>query len=682
MSTSRGIHNIVSPYPMGDVERYFVKLDHMIGTNSGKKNYDMCTHSCYATSAPFNAHTPTKFRLTDNNWDIIDISQGLIEFKIKFDLLFRHQHKHQPTVSAGNFYANWYFIGLKSGAHIIENYAVYSNGRLTSCKQVKGVEEQAIVFNCKSKEQIKSRPGVYSAHEDVLKMNDCVCGFYIHQPQCLMNNGEYLITDNELTVLIQVDDLLPFSGMRYFPRFACGDLEIEITPTIEKNFVFCPIPYETVFDKYCYKTTELYSEKSTTQLKHITNQKDVVTYGTDHQPFDYYEYNDIHGICEVVKDSDYDYADEDQLNDYRYHQCGEYCRTTLAVCNAYTNYTSGEKDPKANNNRSYPVKDNDVGYWVAGIVTTIYSSDDNKVDDDKTRDETNHPEFLDTDITFIPQNLTVIEAKSYVYGFDIKEEAKKNILTIFKQQQKLIIPAQWINHQVFNQLPGTQSIKVHMNLPLYECSELILTFPNNENQRTVSRNPYFQNVKCQLDSKIFPDKDMTTIEYSAAEMTMTTLGFDSYFSASDELTKALYPPQIKTNKEWFYKMNDDSAYMFVMDLERNGAGVHHDGYSNQNALINFDANYIGGNENPHFYEKHRITNPNYNSAKEESYVSGDNYNPATVINSDLKQIPPNLYTVCDAYWLFTPNGGEFMKEGAAYRLAKEKEVTIALNHLQ
>ena len=83
-------------------------------------------------------------------------------------------------------------------------------------------------------------------------------------------------------------------------------------------------------------------------------------------------------------------------------------------------------------------------------------------------------------------------------------------------------------------------------------------------------------------------------------------------------------------------------------------------------------------QNPHFYEKHRITNPNYNSASADAA----NTNPATVINSDLKQIPPNLYTVCDAYWLFTPNGGEFMKEGAALRLVREKEITMAMNHLQ
>ena len=47
--------------------------------------------------------------------------------------------------------ATYFFVGLKSGAQLINNYIVYSNGRPTQCKQLRSKEEQTIVFNCKSK---------------------------------------------------------------------------------------------------------------------------------------------------------------------------------------------------------------------------------------------------------------------------------------------------------------------------------------------------------------------------------------------------------------------------------------------------------------------------------------------------------------------------------------------------
>ena len=150
MATSNQIHQIISPYPMGDVEKYFVRLDRLIGTNSGMKDYNMVTHNCYATSTPFGAHTNTKFRLTDQQFDIVDISQGYLSLKIKFDLEFKHVATNIPMLATYPANSTCFFVGFKSGAQIIDSYSVYSNGRLTSCKQVKAVEEQTIVFNCKS----------------------------------------------------------------------------------------------------------------------------------------------------------------------------------------------------------------------------------------------------------------------------------------------------------------------------------------------------------------------------------------------------------------------------------------------------------------------------------------------------------------------------------------------------
>ena len=252
MATAHRIHDIVYDYPTADVEDYFVHMNEMIQLNSGINDYRTITHDCFAVSAPVKINQNTKFRLTDSSLDIIDISQGFLNLTCEFNV----EMKCPEDLSAAGLYtthyrnATWFFVGFKSGAQLIKSYSVFSNGQPTACKQTRSTEEQTIVFNCKAKEEKDGRPGMYSVHKDVLKMRDCVCGTYIQQPMNWRRSGTGSVNGDPITIKldisIQVDDLLPFSGMTYFPRFLCGELELEIKATLEKNLVFCQVPYEEV----------------------------------------------------------------------------------------------------------------------------------------------------------------------------------------------------------------------------------------------------------------------------------------------------------------------------------------------------------------------------------------------------------------------------------------------------
>ena len=652
MATANGIHGMYSPYAMGDVEKYFVKLDRMIGMNSGINDYSVTTHNCYSTSVPFGAGCFTKFKLTDSGYDIIDISQGYIHLNVSLDVEFDHKLNQIPLCATRYRNYCWFFVGLKSGAQIIDTYKVYSNGRLTACNQVKANHEQAIVFNCKSKDQKNARPGIYSCHENVLKMNDCKCGFYIKQPLGMYygNKTEVNLT---MEIVIQIDDLLPFSGMRYFPAFACGDLELELSFSLEKNFVFCQIPFESVY------TARLFDQITLSQIENEIrkNQQALPKLTTTNMEY----------LAATATESEQIY---DAYIDFRFHQCGDYARCLLGmVYDDGSNYTNGDE-------------------WGQFRIEPSAMNPDALTDPNMPTTGSFEGNLKCTYLTIIPHNLTIYNAKSFIYGFNIKAETKQNILAIFKQEKKLTIPAQWIEHQIFNQKPGYDSMKMQMNTPLYQVSQMIFTFPNSENQVTVSRNPYLQNVKCQIDNKMIPDKDMSTIEPSCAEMTLVALGFDNYFRASQSLINALNPPYLKDNEQWHECIEDDSDFMFVIDLERNGNGVHHDGYSSDNALITFDANYIGGSANAHYYPITKEANATHNpdvvypeNETPENAAARATYELFTNTKT-LKQFSPNLYTVSDAFWVFTPSGGEFIKDARAIALLREREYNIARNHHQ
>ena len=184
MATRHRIDNALTNIQTGDVEKYFNELSNIIETNSGTHDCKMISHDCNNTAVPVHGGQFTRFKLTDQAMDIVDMSKGYIMMKLEIDVNFDVQipTNWTSTVDTVN-YQPIYFIGFKSASHIVEIYNVYSNGVLTSCKQTKARHEQAITYNSKAKEERVGRPGMYTTHEKVREMSDCVCGAYIKAPK-------------------------------------------------------------------------------------------------------------------------------------------------------------------------------------------------------------------------------------------------------------------------------------------------------------------------------------------------------------------------------------------------------------------------------------------------------------------------------------------------------------------
>ena len=200
---------------------------------------------------------------------------------------------------------------------------------------------------------------------------------------------------------------------------------------------------------------------------------------------------------------------------------------------------------------------------------------------------------------------------------------------------------------------------------------LIFTFPNSPNQLTVSRNPYLQNVRCNLDGRLIPDKEMSTIDREFAEMELNALGFNTFFNASKSFLNAIAPRDVNPCNVAEVQNEDDSDFMFIIDLERNGRGITHDGYSKDNAQINLDATYIEGNLNSHYHEAD-IENLMITYISEDADI--------TVKKYKLRQYPVQIFAVCDAYWIFNSDGGDFIKDYAAVELVQNKEMRIRMQH--
>lgn len=594
MSTGQRIDEIINGYPSGDVEDYFEHMNNLMQLNSGNNSYHMATHVCHTNAAPLaNGQTQTHFYITDSGMDIVDISKGIISLRVNIDFEFRIGAQESNLINAAKLYETYYrnccyfFVGFKAGSHIIKTYKIKSYGQSNDVEQTLSLAEQTITYNSKAAAERAARPGLYSPHEEVLKMSDCVCGAYIQQP--IISGMTTKISNIEFEVLIQVDDLLPLSGMTLYPQCICNELQVAIQCDLQKNMVFCPIPVSTVFEKRMFTEPVDLDKKFQAQFADGS--------GDDSKPsqISTYAYN----TTQIINT-------QNMYTDFRFTQCGDYASACIGV-------TTDAEQAKTSITEEGIFAGNHVYY------------------------------------TIVPTKFSISQAESYVYGFGLREKAKDHLRQIFRQHGVIKVPAQWVDMHSFSQTPEGSSINANTNKSLFECDQIIMTFPNSDYQMTVSRNPHFETFHMKVGNRInCPDLQMSTCDRTFSEMTLSALSMDTLFAAPRSMINALAQnPTERNDKFYGVKKEDDSDFMLVCDLERAGAGIYSDGVSGINVPIRFEATYLQGRNNPHYYE-YDGNNGTYN----------------------LRKVAPMIFTVSDACWLLTEAGPLFIKD------ANKRELTL------
>lgn len=546
MTSQHRVSGCINECGQGDVEKYFDSLSNVIENNSGVNDFKIITSDCYSQSCPLFSDSYTKVHLTESSCDIIDISKGYVNMNLSMDVTVEFTGISAVTSPEENDFNNTYFfIGFKSGSHIINVYNVWVNGRATACKNTKAKYEQTITYSQKVKEEKAGRPGLYSNHKLVQQMSKCVCGTYFSVPVNTNSVKKSQTKNITMEVCFQVDDLLPFSVLNYYPTFLSGDIELEFSPNLIQNMVFCPIPIDVALEHEMYDFSKVGAE-----LYHKNLNK--------------------------VK----------QNTDYRFTQCGDWAKISIL------------------------------------FVDQSGSSSDNV----KTGS-----------VKLTTNNLKIDTIKSYVHGFNIKNECRNQLLSKFSNEN-LIVPAQWAEWYSLSQVPTSTQIKANIQVPMNNVSQINFTFPNTSNQLTVTRNPHLEAIQCHVMDRIVPDKFFTTLDNAHSEMILNAMGCDSLFTAPRSVIEALTTNRGKYNSNTLCK-RDDSDYTLIINLERYGSGCFCDGMNGLNVPVALDANFINGTENPHYY------------SLEPTNLTDKEFNPHNI----------NMIVISDSFWVFGKGGAEFVK---------------------
>jgi len=89
------------------------------------------------------------------------------------------------------------------------------------------------------------RPHMYTLWDEAHAHSENVCGAYV---QINSNLGQEF--DLTFEVSIQLDDLLPLSGISILPTCVIGDIELEIKNRIQGNLVYCQVDPKVLIDEY------------------------------------------------------------------------------------------------------------------------------------------------------------------------------------------------------------------------------------------------------------------------------------------------------------------------------------------------------------------------------------------------------------------------------------------------
>jgi len=263
------------------------------------------------------------------------------------------------------------------------------------------------------------------------------------------------------------------------------------------------------------------------------------------------------------------------------------------------------------------------------------------------------------------------EAKSVINGFNIR----KSVLDRLKNKyelHKMIVPAQFVKHNMFSQSNPQNGLTHNINLTLVNVSSLIVFFPRTGNEITCSENPHLSNLQLFVNGKAFPDKNVGSLDATHAMYCLQNAGLDELFSPNKELSysytfdESVEPIKFDSDEELTNTSKqqrkvvhvnrmpekDNTSYCFVVSTERlAGYGSFVDGLTLKNTEIDLKGSLKGSvDRNPYLY------------------------NPVTGI---MHQAGPSLLVVQDCFWELTVDkGAVFVKNDVFYYHENTKDNSL------
>ena len=193
------------------------------------------------------------------------------------------------------------------------------------------------------------------------------------------------------------------------------------------------------------------------------------------------------------------------------------------------------------------------------------------------------------------ENLELIACYCDIPGYNVTQECKRNLSSLFTPEHPMIIPSQ---HLDIKNMPKPNEVGIYdadFTYALHNVTDFIVVWPRTTKDLTCFYNPQFQDLQLRVDGKLYPTNKLeNTWDYRFYQMMMNASDLDNYYEADKSYSRSLTAPIPSgwTNTSCPY---DISTFLCTFQVERNTAGYCFDGLETGNLNVNIGLLYTNTN---------------------------------------------------------------------------------------
>jgi hypothetical protein len=438
---------------------------------------------------------------------------------------------------------------------------------------------ESFLFNAqKPKTEWENKANTMTVWEDAHNYDASVCGRYFSYYDLWHDMNEHSHIQFNFGVQIGFDDILCFEAFELFPSCALGQLELVITCSPDA-LVWCCVDPEVTIPEYLDRGNMNPLDKDATSLTEYLFDKDLGA-GTSH-------YIDLRVASKNLTPFDVD-------------------------CYYDRRFTQVQQEGRC--------------------ATNIF----------KVKGTNDHYSYDFKDITILPHDLKIEEAKSTLSGFNLRTEEVQKLIQHYKTTP-MVIPSEHVVSYSFTTPPTEGQLNCVLNLNMVNVKEIEILFPRLSTDLTCFFNPMLRGLQLSFDKKRFPDRGAQTNTGEFLRYSIESANLDGVLQCTEAFENSIVvPPQTKAPFRDRSK-NDNSSFQFIVPVERKSANAFFfDGVNNPAETITLTANPIvsEGDQDIYLYN-HRHNQPN--TGKKNG-------------------TPPMICLVSDTFWLFSTSGKKCIYE--------------------
>ena len=184
-----------------------------------------------------------------------------------------------------------------------------------------------------------------------------------------------------------------------------------------------------------------------------------------------------------------------------------------------------------------------------------------------------------------------------VYGYNVTQECKRNLASLFTPEHPMIIPAQHIDVKQMPKLNVKSQYDADFTYALHNVTDFIVVWPRRNSDQTCFYNPRCQGLQLRVDGKLFPThKFENTWDYRFYQMMMNASDLDNYYEADRSYSNSLLA---EIPRNWDTNIcvpHDISTFLCTFQVERNTAGYCFDGIETGNQTVNIALSYTNSDD--------------------------------------------------------------------------------------